>query len=274
MGIRAIALAGVCAASLALGTALPDSVAAQPGGPRVESAATTLREGDVLVHHDEDGWSTVKIIAVDRWPDGSGVAHCLMYVPTPDKPAPASLAGLRILALHAPIRASAFDGWERIAGGAVTKGESAGFVEYLKRTDFRRYAKHTGQDYRQLISRANRHYASANALNEAGRRIEAIAEYDKAVDLFPLFFEAIDNRAFSLMELGRYREAFTGFEQSLDVNPKGVHAFFSKGECLMKLGELAAAEAIFLEGQTLFPERRQLFTEFLGKVRAMRAGAN
>ena len=76
------------------------------------------------------------------------------------------------------------------------------------------------------------------------------------------------------MELGRYRDALAGFEQSLEVNPNGMHAFFSKGECLMKLGDLAAAEAVFMEGQTLFPEHRPLFTGFLGKVRAMRAAAS
>lgn len=274
MGMREITLAVVCAIGLAMGTGLPSSVAAQAREPYAETRATKLAEGDVLVDHDENGWSTVKIIAIDRLPDGTGVAHCLLFAPTSEKPSMGSLPGLAILALHAPIRASAFESSERIGRAAVTKEEAAGFVEYLKQTDFRRYAKLTGQDYRQIISRANRHYASANALNEAGRRIEAIAEYDKAVELFPLFFEAIDNRAFSLMELGRYRDALAGFEQSLEVNPNGMHAFFSKGECLMKLGDLAAAEAVFMKGQTLFPEHRPLFAEFLGKVRAMRAAAS
>lgn len=42
----------------------------------------------------------------------------------------------------------------------------------------------------------------------------------------------------------------------------------------MKLGDLESAETLFLEGLQLFPERRELFTEHLGKVRAVQAGVN
>ena len=71
------------------------------------------------------------------------------------------------------------------------------------------------------------------------------------------------------MELGKIREALSDFELSLQVNPNGMAAFFSKGECLMKLGDLAAAEAIFQEGQSRFPQQRANFTEFLKRVRAL-----
>ena len=88
---------------------------------------------------------------------------------------------------------------------------------------------------------------------------------DNAVDLFPLFYEAIDNRAFTYMELGKVAEALQDFETSLEVNPDGEAAFFSRGECLMKLGQLLAAEAVFQEGQTKFLKIAHYLPSFLSR---------
>ena len=72
------------------------------------------------------------------------------------------------------------------------------------------------------------------------------------------------------MELGRYDRALQDFERSLQVNPDGTAAFFSRGECLMQLGQLEAAEAVFEQGLARFPEQRDLFAEFLHRVRGLR----
>lgn len=232
-----------------------------------------FQDGDVLTHSEAEGWSTIKVIAVDTAPDGSSIVHAMLYAPTPARPDMATLPRMAVLAMHAPIAGSGFVGWERIGRSAVTDAEAAGFVAYLKHTDFRRYIRQTGQNLDRVISTANKHYATANALAESGRRSEAITEYGKAVDLFPLFYEAIDNRAFVQMELGQYAEALEGFEQSLRVNPDGMSAFFSKGECLMKLGKLDEAAKVFAEGRTRFPAKAALFDDFLNRVRTMQAGS-
>jgi tetratricopeptide (TPR) repeat protein len=169
--------------------------------------------------------------------------------------------------------ASSFgSGWERIANQPVSKEELVGFVEYLKLTDFPRYVSFTGQDSKQIVRKANEHYKRAYSLGEQGKRVEAIAEYSHAIDLFPLFYEAIDNRAFTYMELGKYKEALADFELSLRVNPNGMAAFFSKGECLLRLGQASAAEAIFSEGVTRFPEQRATFKKYLDLARSTRKG--
>lgn len=267
LSMTGIGLAGLVFIAVEM---FPASAAAQTAAQSTTRPSPQLREGDVLARQDADGWSTIKIIAVDLLSGGKAVVHCLSYRPVAQKPQISSLPGMQVLFLHTPISATGFDGWERIGDAPVTKDEAAGFVQYLKLTDFRRYATYTGQDAGRIISAANGHYSRANTLSEAGQRLQAIAEYEKAIDLFPLFYEAIDNRAFTYMELGRYDEALTGFEHSLSVNPDGVSAFFSKGECLMKLGKLDAAEAIFSEGQTRFPEKRALFARFLDQVRRLR----
>lgn len=104
------------------------------------------------------------------------------------------------------------------------------------------------------MAEANAHYRKANALGDAGQKEESIREYTKAVELFPLFFEAIDNRAFTYMELGDYAAALRDFEASLAVNPLGHKAFFARGECYLKSGAFEKAAQVFEECLHRFPE--------------------
>lgn len=242
-----------------------------PDSPAKERPA--VKRGDLLIRRDEQVWRAVWILEVDPWPDGTASAHCLSYQPMDVRPTADSLSKAEVSIWHAPIDAGSFlgEGYELIGNRQPGAEDLVGFAEYLKLTDFPRYLEVTGQDGKEIVSRANAHYQRANELCEQGRKQEGIAEYDAAVELFPLFFEAIDNRAFTRMELGEFREALDDFEQSLEVNPDGTAAFFSKGECLMRLGDLAEAEAIFAQGKERFPEKKALFGEFLGRVRAQRS---
>ena len=237
-----------------------------------EDDKLTITPGDILIQQDRDGmWHTVRILEVDKVPDGTSTAHCLSYQSSGTKPTMLSVPKLVVRTWHAPILANSFaSGWERIGSEAVSKEELSGFIEYLKHTNFSRYLSVTGQDGNKLVKKANEHYKLANTLGEQGSRNEAIEEYTAAVELFPLFYEAIDNRAFTYMELGKYEDARRDFDLSLQVNPDGVTAFFSKGECLMKLGKLAEAEAVFDKGAPRFPEQRDLFLKFLNQVRALK----
>lgn len=231
--------------------------------------------GDVIAQRGKNGaWHVLKILQVDSDPGSSPTAHCLSYNDAQAMPTVESVSKLSVRIWHAPIAAQSFSrGWERITNKAATKDELVGFVEYLKLTDFPRYVAFTGQDSKAIVRRANEHYQRAYQLGEKGQRIEAIAEYTKAIDLFPLFYEAIDNRAFTYMELAKYKEALADFEHSLTVNPGGVAAFFSKGECLLRLGQAAKAAVIFKEGITRFPEQRANFEKFLEVARsAARSG--
>lgn len=227
--------------------------------------------GDLIVQRDKNGWKAIKILAVDPWPDGTSAAHCLTYRSVRSKPTVESLKQADVDIWHAPIDAGSFSkGWERVGNRAPSKDELIGFVEYLKQTNFPRYARLTGQDPKEIARKAEEHYNRAYSLGEQGKRVEAIAEYSQAIDLAPPFYEAIDNRALTYMELGKIDEALSDFELSLGVNPHGITAFVSIGECLMKLGDLAGVEAIVQEGQSRFPEERAPFAELLKRVRALK----
>lgn len=246
----------------------PFGVSAQADNVQSE---TQLKPGDVIVQKNNTGsWDVIKILLIDRVPGRGGIAHCLSYQDQKNKPdfSTARLAPIRIL--HVPILASNFVYWELLGNETVSREQLVGFIEYLKMADFPRYMTFTGQYSHTAIRRANEHYKLAYALGEKGKHGEAISEYSKAFELFPLFYEAIDNRAFTYMEIGNYEEALNDFEQSLRVNPDGVAAIFSKGECLMRLGELSAAEKIFSAGLEKFPLQREMFAIFLTQVRSMK----
>lgn len=161
--------------------------------------ALVLEKGDIIIQQDEDAtWSVVRILELDVWPDSSLTAHCMTYHHASEKPDLDSLKDLKVFIGHAPIAATSFEyGWERIGNEPVLPQHVFGFVEYLKQTDFQRYATYTGQDIEDIVSRANAHYSAGYALGTEGKTQEAIREYSAAIDLFPLFFEAIDNRGFS-----------------------------------------------------------------------------
>ncbi|MET3474941.1 tetratricopeptide repeat protein [Variovorax atrisoli] len=241
-----------------------------PETPVTGGAKTpALKKGDVLAYRSDNAWRAVWVLEVDPWPDGTSVAHCLSYQPLDQKPTVESLKHAEVLIWHSPIDADGVSrGSELIGNRQPAEDDLIGFAEYLRLTDFPRYLELMGQDGHEIVREANAHYLRGNELCEQGRKQEGIAEYDAAVELFPLFFEAIDNRAFTRMELGDFQGALEDFEQSLQVNPDGEAAFFSKGECLMRLGQLAAAESIFKEGRERFPGKKALFDEFLERVRA------
>lgn len=223
-----------------------------------------MEPGDIIVpRNGDDGWRAVKILAIDTWPGGEETFHCLSYERTPERPALETVAALEVALYHAPIDGHGFrKDWEILCSPGVAEADLVGFHEYLKLTDFPRYASVTGIDVDALVQQALSHYRTACALGDQEQRLEAIAEYDLAIELFPPFFEAIDNRAFTLMELGRIEEALAGFEASLRVNPDGHAAFFSRGECLLKLGRFDEAETAFRAGALRFPEHRTDYKRF------------
>ena len=231
-----------------------------------------MKVGDLIISQNGKGeWATAKILAIDAWPDGSETFHCLLYTTTCEKPSFESVELLEVLIYHVPMDSADFKkNWQVLCSLPVTESDLIGFVEYLKHTDFPRYLEITKQDAREIVEQANAHFRAGFALGEEGKKLESIQEYTKAIDLFPLFHEAIDNRAFTYMELGDFASARDGFEASLRVNPDGSSAFLSRGECLMKLGLFDEAEQVFLEGGRRFPEHQATSQQLLEMLRSER----
>jgi tetratricopeptide (TPR) repeat protein len=238
------------------------AVRARAAGNFHPNQQLVVKAGDVLVQPTPDGqgWTALKVFAVE-----GSTAHCLTYEPAAGKPTLASLAQAAVRMAHAPrAAASLADGWELAGNQAASARELQG----LKYMDFELYVRLTGQDAAAIMRSAAEHFERAGTHSAEGRRIDAINEYGKAIELYPAHTDALDKRAFAFMELGLHQQALRDLDESLYVNPEGMSAFFCKGECLLKLGHLDEAEAIFIEGQERFPEHAVQFNEFLKRTRA------
>ena len=97
------------------------------------------------------------------------------------------------------------------------------------------------------------HYNLANALVRLGRVDEAIAHYEKAVELNPNNALAYYNLGSVLVQNGRVDEAITQYRKALELNPNNAGAHNNMGAALLRLGNLDEAIAHYLRALELNP---------------------
>jgi tetratricopeptide (TPR) repeat protein len=151
----------------------------------------------------------------------------------------------------------------------VSAKELVGFHEYLKLTNFTRYVMETGFDLAVQLPLAQAQYDLGNHLSELKRYQEAVDAYSRALDIFPVFMEALDNRGLAKMDLGKFREAMEDFERSIAGHGPNQVPLCSLGECYLKLGEYDAAEKAFISCVAKWPEEPQ-FVKFRDMAQTMR----
>jgi len=232
-----------------------------------------MQPGDVVVLPPQDGaYGVAKLLRIDPDPGGGETFHCVFYQPVWNVPVPEAVDGLNVLAWHAPIDGAAIRRDGRVLCNLpVTQEELFGFYEYLKQTHFERYAQETGQDLDTLLEAAKARYSEGCRLADERKFEEAVAEYSGAVEIFPQFTEAVDNRGLAHMDLGDLDSAVADFQHSLTIDSDNPTAFFSLGECYMKQGSLGEAEQIFYEGARRWPDQKH-FSQFLTKARKRKGG--
>jgi tetratricopeptide (TPR) repeat protein/tRNA A-37 threonylcarbamoyl transferase component Bud32 len=82
---------------------------------------------------------------------------------------------------------------------------------------------------------------------------EAIACYDKALELSAEFAQALANKGVALIALGRLPEALACFEQALKLNPRLEAVWTHKGVALKAMGKIPEAMACYEEAIKLNP---------------------
>ncbi|SFK57841.1 tetratricopeptide repeat protein [Methylophaga sulfidovorans] len=223
-----------------------------------------MKQGDVIYGQVEEGqWSVIKLLDIDTNDDG-GTFHCLFYELLDHQPTLDDRPSFKVMAWHAPINCEEIrKKWTVLCSEDVQPDELEGFHEYLKHTDFPRYLSITGQNAEDVVKQANAYYQQGLTLTDQGKTDEAIQCYTKAIAIFPLFYEAVDNRAYVYMDKGDDENALAGFQQSLQINPHGMHALFSYGECLLKLKRYEEAEHVFQTFLNKFSEHKSAAQRFL-----------
>ncbi|WP_414621195.1 tetratricopeptide repeat protein [Calothrix sp. CCY 0018] len=81
------------------------------------------------------------------------------------------------------------------------------------------------------------------ALGELGRFEQAIASYDKAIEIKPDFHEAWGNRGVALDELGRVEQAIASYDKAIEIKPDYHEAWGNRGIALIELGRFDQAIA-------------------------------
>lgn len=220
-----------------------------------EQTSVGFSAGDLFYSPDAGKYRLYKLLVHDV---EFACYHVLMYEPVDALPVGDEIDRLEIFAYHAPIDANAFAGSMLLANRPVKADDLIGYHEYLKQT----------QDPQYYISIANGYYREAIRLTDENRHLEAIDSYSKAIDLFPQFFEAIDNRAFCKMDLGLWEEAIEDFRLSLEENPGSMLAEFSIGECYFRLQDYQQARQQFEKAQEIEPDHPAP-GQFLEKIKAL-----
>jgi tetratricopeptide (TPR) repeat protein len=92
-----------------------------------------------------------------------------------------------------------------------------------------------------------------NALDGMGRMSEALANYDKALQLKPDYAMAKYNKAESLLKMGQASTAIELLDQALRIKPAYFKALKLKGDALVQLGRSDAAITSYEEALKLQP---------------------
>ena len=91
-------------------------------------------------------------------------------------------------------------------------------------------------------------YTKASILNDRGlaytrlkQHEEALADYNKAIEIFPEFATAYNNRGLLLHKMGFYEEAIKDFNRAIALQPRLGASFHNRGNALLKTGAEKAA---------------------------------
>ncbi|MET0243796.1 MAG: tetratricopeptide repeat protein [Flavitalea sp.] len=194
------------------------------------SGRDAINEGDLFYSVSGNLFYVHKLIRVrkETW-------HVLTYKPITSKPTVDMIPFLEVAIYHAPVHRNGFESPEYLSSPGITDSELHGYHTYLRIAD----------DFEELAVIANDYFAKASAATDNGDHEAAIANYTLCIGVAPVYWEAIDNRAFSKMDLGRWSDAIEDFNLSLAINPGNNLAIFSIGECYLRLKKTDKAKKQF-----------------------------
>jgi tetratricopeptide (TPR) repeat protein len=107
-------------------------------------------------------------------------------------------------------------------------------------------------------------------LSKLNRHNDAVAAFEKVLEVNETDFVAVDLKGFALMELGDNEAALASFDRAIELNPEYIFAWVHKGDALAKLDRLSAAVAAYEQVLKIQPnyynatfQRADVLAEFL-----------
>ncbi|HRE58343.1 MAG TPA: hypothetical protein PLW09_11030 [Candidatus Kapabacteria bacterium] len=223
----------------------------QPDYSKTEKV-TDFSVGDIFYIKTDNKFNLYKLLMIDTEFE---CYHILTYSPVDNVPALTDIDKLSVFVYHSPFDKKAFANAKLLTNQSLTANDLVGYHEYLRQTQAPNF----------YVPIANSYYKAGLTLTDQNKHYEAIDSYSKAIDLFPQFFEAIDNRAFCKMDLGLWADAIEDFKLSLQRNPNSLLAEFSIGECYFKMSDYENAKRQFEIAHSIDPNH-QAPKQFLDKI--------
>lgn len=219
-----------------------------------------VKAGDILTTHLNDKYYLVKIIEVD---EDNDIYHISMFGPFDTLPENTEENREKVFSLHVPVTNLKL---EKVLGNVPVTGEELkAYNEFLKITNFKKYVENNNLKVEDIANDANEQFRLGNEKYEEGNFKDAIFHYSNALNIYPGFSEAADNRGLSRMAMGELNEALKDFEFSIMVNPDSHIAYFCMGECYYHLGDLDKAKEYLEKSLEIKPDD-EITLEFLTKL--------
>lgn len=79
--------------------------------------------------------------------------------------------------------------------------------------------------------------------------VEAIAAFDRLIQLNPNNAGAYFNKGNALAGMGRFEEAIVGYDQAIRLAPNVADAYNAKGRALESLGRMDEAQKAYADGR-------------------------
>ena len=98
------------------------------------------------------------------------------------------------------------------------------------------------------------HYQLGNALYDQGRRDEAAASYQKAIEIKPDYVKALVNLGVVLNESSKSEEALVSFEEAQALAPSDITVLCNKGQALYALQRYSEAIGLYQKSMELEPD--------------------
>lgn len=92
-------------------------------------------------------------------------------------------------------------------------------------------------------------YKKGLELHNQNKLQEAIAQYDKAIQIHKTFGEAINHKGIALLSMNRCNEAIAVFDRATQLNPKDAIAYNFRGVCLHNLKNSEEALKSYNKGE-------------------------
>ena len=102
-------------------------------------------------------------------------------------------------------------------------------------------------------------HQKANTFYELKRYEDAIASYEKVVDIRPDFFQAWNGLGKTFYEIKRYPEALEAYDSAINLQPNNMEAWKGRGFTLYKLGKYEDAISSFNKTLNLDREQSQVW---------------